>query len=144
MYRLIKIRVVRDFDRLEEQVRRGLDTLLEAHRTSVSFRPAADFYETAQGLVLRLELAGVPAEAISLTLAAHELVIQGCRRPPRPDGLRRFIHLEMGFGAFERRFQLPIPIDPEGISAAYADGILEVSLPRKERQSRQITVNSST
>ena len=144
MYRLIKIRVIRDFDRLEEQVRRGLDTLLEAHRTSASFRPAADFYETTEGLVLRLELAGVPAEAVSLSLTAHELVVQGCRRPPRPDGLRRFIHLEMGFGAFERRFRLPIPIDAEGVTAAYVDGILEVRLPRKEPQSRQITVKSST
>ena len=58
MHRLIKIRIIRDFEHLEEQMRRGFDTLLEAYKTPVSFRPAADFYETAQGLVLRLELAG--------------------------------------------------------------------------------------
>jgi HSP20 family protein len=144
MYRLIKIRIIRDFDRLEEQGRRGLDTFWEAHKTCASFRPAADFYETTQGLVLRLELAGMPAEAVSLSLTAHELVVQGCRRPPRPEDLRRFIHLEMGFGAFERRFTLPIAIDPEGVEAAFADGILEVRLPRKEPQSRQITVKTST
>ncbi|MFA4903293.1 MAG: Hsp20/alpha crystallin family protein [Desulfobaccales bacterium] len=144
MYRLIKIRVIRDFDRLEEQVRRGLDTLLEAHKTSASFRPAADFYETSQGLVLRLELAGVAAEDISLSLTAHELVVRGRRRPPPPEGLRRFIRLEIGFGAFERRFTLPLPIDSEGVEAAYVDGILEVRLPRKVPQSRQITVKSLT
>jgi HSP20 family protein len=144
MYRLIKIRVIRDFDRLEEQVRRGLDTLLEGHKTSASFRPAADFYETTEGLVLRLELAGVATEDISLSLTAHELVVRGRRRPPPPDGIRRFIHLELGFGTFERRFTLPTPIDPEGVEAAYVDGILEVRLTRKAPQSRQITVKSST
>jgi HSP20 family protein len=144
MYRLIKIRLIRDFDRLEEQVRRGFDTLLEAHRTAASFRPAADFFETTQGLVLRLELAGVAAEDLSLSLTAHELVVRGCRRPPRPDGLRRFIRLEMGFGAFERRFKLPIPVDPDSAEAAYVDGILEVRLPRKTPQRRQITVKSSS
>ncbi len=144
MYRLIKIRVIRDFDRLEEQVRRGLDTLLEAQKASASFRPAADFFETTQGLVLRLELAGVAAADISLSLTAHELVLRGCRRPARPEGLRRFIHLEMGFGAFERRFTLPIAIDSEGVEALYVDGILEVRLPRKTPQSRQIVVKSST
>jgi HSP20 family protein len=144
MYRLIKIRVIRDFDRLEEQVRCGLDTLLEAQKTSASFRPAADFFETTEGLVLRLELAGVAAEDIFLSLTARELVVRGCRRPPRQEGLRRFIHLEMGFGAFERRFTLPIPIDSEGVEAGYIDGILEVRLPRKAPQSRQITVKSST
>jgi HSP20 family protein len=144
MYRLIKIRIIRDFDCLEEQARRSLDTLLEAQKTSVSFRPAADFSETTRGLVLRLELAGVAAEDISLSLTAHELVVQGCRRPPRPEGLRRFIRLEMGFGAFERRFTLPIPIDPEGVEATYVDGILEVRLARKAPQSRQITIKSTT
>jgi HSP20 family protein len=144
MYRLIKIRVIRDFDRLEEQVRRGLDTLMEAHKTAASFRPAADFYETSQGLVLRLEVAGVAAEDISLSLTAHELLVRGFRRPPHPEGLRRFIRLEMGFGAFERRFTLPLSIDSEGVEAAYVDGILEVRLPRKVPQSRQITVKSST
>jgi HSP20 family protein len=144
MYRLIKIRVIRDFDRLEEQMRRGLDTLLEAHKASASFRPAADFYETTQGLVLRLDLAGVAAEDISLSLTAHELVVRGQRRPPPPDGIRRFIRLELGFGAFERSFTLPISIDPEAVEAGYIDGILEVRLPRKAPQSRQITVKSST
>jgi HSP20 family protein len=144
MYRLIKIRVIRDFDRLEEQVRRGLDTLMEAHKTSASFRPAADFYENSQGLVLRLEVAGVAAEDISLSLTAHELVVRGRRRPPPPEGLRRFIRLEIGFGAFERRFTLPISVDPDEVEAGYIDGILEVRLPRKVPQSRQITVKPST
>lgn len=143
MYRLIKIRVIRDFDRLEEEVRRGLDTLMEAQRTCASFRPAADFYETNQGLVLRLELAGVSPEDLSLSLTAQELVLRGCRRPPRPEGLRRFIHLEMGFGAFERRFKLPISIDSDNVEADYIDGILEVRMPRKISKSRHITVKSS-
>jgi HSP20 family protein len=144
MYRLIKIRIIRDFDRLEEQVRRGLDTMLEAHKTSASFRPSVDFYETTQGLVLRLELAGVAPDDISLSLTGHELVVRGRRRPPKPEDIRRFIRLEMGFGTFERCFTLPIPVDPEAVEAAYIDGILEVRLPRKAPQSRQITVKSST
>jgi ribokinase len=77
MHRLIKIRIIRDFEHLEEQMRRGFDTLLEAYKTPVSFRPAADFYETAQGLVLRLELAGVAAGDVSLTLTGHELRVRG-------------------------------------------------------------------
>ncbi len=143
MHRLIKIRIIRDFDRLEEQVRRGLDTLMEAHKTSASFRPAADFYETAQGLVLRLELAGVKAEDVGLSLAGQELVVRGRRRPPASEGIRRFIHLEMAFGTFERRFTLPISVNPEAVEARYADGVLEVYLPRKAPQTRQIPVKPS-
>ena len=140
MHRFIKIRIIRDFEFLEEQGRRSFDTLLEAYKTSVSFRPAADFYETIQGLVLRLELAGVAAEDVSLTLTGHELVVRGRRRPPAPEDIRRFVHLEMAYGIFERRFRLSIPIDSQGVEACYADGILEVHLPRKAPQTRTIPV----
>ena len=143
MHRLIKIRIIRDFEHLEEQVRRGFDHLLEAHKTSASFRPAADFYETTQGLVLRLELAGVTPGDVSLTLTGHELVVRGRRRPPPPEGIRRFMHQEMAFGLFERRFVLPIAVDAQAVEARYADGILEVSLPRKVPKTRQISVTPS-
>jgi HSP20 family protein len=143
MHRLIKIRIIRDFEHLEEQARRSLDTLLETYKTSASFRPAADFYETAQGLVLRLELAGVAPADVSLSLAGHELVVRGRRLPPPPEGIRRFVHLEMAFGSFERSFMLPIPVDPQRVEARYVDGVLEVSLPRKAPQTRKIPVNPS-
>ena len=144
MHRLIKIRIVRDLERLEEEARRRLDAVLETGAAGVSFRPAADFYETAQGLVLRLELAGVKPNDVSLSLAGQELIIRGRRQPPPPAGLRRFIHLEMGFGCFERGFLIPIPIDPQGVEARFADGILEVRLPRKIPQSRTIPVRTSS
>ncbi len=143
MHRLIKIRIIRDFEHLEEQVRRGFDALLEARKTSESFRPAADFYETAQGLVLRLELAGVAPGDVSLTLTGQELVVRGRRRPPPPEDIRRFIRLEMAFGIFERSFTLPIPIDPQGVEARYVEGVLIVHLPRKAPQTRTIPVKAS-
>lgn len=143
MHRLIKIRIIRDFEHLQEQVRRGLDSFLEAHKTAAFFRPAADFFETIQGLVLRLELAGVAAEDVSLSLAGQELIVRGRRNSPPPQGLQRFIYLEMACGIFERRFTLPIPVDPEEVEARYVDGILEIYLPRKAPQTRKIPVTSS-
>ena len=143
MHRLIKIRIVRDLDHLEERVRRWMDNVFESQDMAASFRPAADFYETAQGCVVRLDVAGVAKEDLSVSLAGQELIIRGLRLPPPPEGLRRFIHLEMGFGRFERRFRLPIPIDPQGVEAQYLDGILEVHLPRKKPRQVQITVKEA-
>lgn len=140
MHRLIKIRIIRDFERLEEQVRRCLDTFLECRPTGVSFSPAADFYETAQGLQIRIELAGVRPDQVSITLAGQELVVRGRRLPLAPEGIRRFIRLETASGSFERTFILPIPVDPQGIVARYAEGVLEIHLPRKVPQSRRIPV----
>jgi len=143
MHRLIKIRIVRDLDHLEERVRRWMDNVFELQDMSVFFRPHADFYETSQGCVVRLDVAGVAKEDLSITLVGQELIIRGRRLPPPPQGLRRFIHLEMGFGNFERRFAVPIPVDLRGVEAQYLDGILEVQLPRKKPRQVQITVKEA-
>ncbi len=144
MHRLIKIRIIRDFEHLEERWRCQPDPLDEASAPCrVHFRPAADFYETDQGLVLRLELAGVKPDSLSLSLAGQELVVRGRRQPPPPAGLRRFIHLEIGFGDFERCFVLPIAVDPQDVQARFLDGILEITLPRKAPQIRQIPVKQA-
>ncbi len=143
MHRLIRIRIIRDFEHLEERWRCRLDHLSESNRAAFHFRPAADFYETAQGLVLRLELAGVKPDSLSLSLAGQELVVKGRRLPPPPEDIRRFIRLEMGFGDFERSFILPIPVDPQGVQARFLDGILIIDLPRKAPQVRQIPVKQA-
>ncbi len=140
MHRLIRIRIIRDFEQMEERWRCQPEAWLGSTRPTLHFRPAADFYETAQGLVLRLEVAGIEPESLCLSLGGQELVVEGRRQAPSPEGIRRFIHLEMGFGAFERCFLLPIAVDLQGVQARYRDGILEVILPRKAPHIRQIPV----
>ncbi len=141
MHRLIKIRIARDFEHLRERMRTWMEAGVEPCGRTVSFRPPADFYETSRGLVLRLEVAGLAPDDLTLTLAGQELVIRGHRQPPPPEeGIVRFIHLEMGFGAFERCFFLPVAIDPQRVRAEYRDGILEVHLPRQEPRSRKIPI----
>jgi HSP20 family protein len=140
MMRLFKIRIMRDFDRLEERVRRWMDNVYEFQETGVSFRPPVDFFETSQGLVLRMELAGVAKDDLSLTLCGQELVIQGRRSPLHPEGVTRFLRHEINHGVFERRFRIPVAVDPEGLQAQYQDGILEVFLPRLAPLSRRIRV----
>jgi HSP20 family protein len=140
MHRLIRIRFLRDFESLEERVRLWKATLYSPGAKGATFQPPADFYETAQGLVVRLDLAGVAKEDLSLSLAGQELVVRGRRQPPPPQGLCRFLTLEIGFGVFERTFHLPLAIDPDGVEAIYQDGILEINLPRKKTQKLQIAV----
>ena len=89
MHRLIKIRIIRDFEQMEERWRWQPDVWFGSSRPHLHFRPAADFYETAQGLVLRLEVAGIQPESLCLSLAGQELVVEGRRQPPPPEGIRR-------------------------------------------------------
>ncbi len=130
MHRLIKIRLIRDYESLEERMRGWKDVFLGLKEPPAAFQPAADLLETARGLVLRLEVPGVAPDDLSLALAGQELIIRGRRRPEHPEGARRFLHRELVHGPFERTFRLPLAIDPGQVEARLTDGILEVVLPR--------------
>jgi len=132
MVRLIKIRIIRDFDRLEEMANRWRDALFHYGEAPSPWRPAADLYETPEGVVLRLEVAGVEPDELSVALAGQDLVIKGRRPPCHPEAVRRFLRHEIGHGCFERSFTLPIPVDAGEIRANCQNGILEVYLPRKQ------------
>ncbi|MBW1992442.1 MAG: Hsp20/alpha crystallin family protein [Deltaproteobacteria bacterium] len=128
MHRFIKIRLIRDYESLEDRVRTWREVFLGFREAM--FRPAADLFETTQGLVLRLEVPGVAPEDLSVALAGQELIIRGRRFASHPPGTKRFLHQELVYGPFERSFLLPLPIDPEQVQAFCLNGILEVVLPR--------------
>jgi HSP20 family protein len=140
MHRMITIRFVRDFDLMAERARVEKDRWLEPGGAPLLFRPAADLLETRGGVTLRLDAAGVSLADLTISLAGQDLLIRGRRRAFRPEGPARFLHQEIITGDFERRFRIPIPVDQEQVEARYADGILEVWLPRLEPKARQIRV----
>lgn len=142
----IIIRFTKDFERLEEQMRRLVDDLFgpagpSLASTTPRFRPAVDMYETPEELVLRMELAGVFKEDLSLTLNRQELVISGRRHFATADPVRRFLHLEIDYGLFERTFRIPRLIEESEVRAEYDNGILEVRLPwRRPTPAKRIAI----
>ena len=140
MHRLIKIRIVRDLEHLEERMRSWRDRLFPISDVELPFRPAADLYETPEGLVLRLEIPGADREDLGIDLSGQELVIRGQRRPVPPANTSRVLHYEIAYGSFERSFHIPIPVNPEDVTARYEHGILEVRLPRRRPHVRRIPV----
>jgi HSP20 family protein len=140
MHRLIKIRIIRDLEHLEDRLRAWGERLFPFADETLPFRPPADLYETPEGLVLRLEVPGVAPEDLSVDLAGQALTVRGRRRPAPPPQVLRVLHFEMTYGLFERSFHLPLAVDSEGVSARYVDGVLEIILPRHHPVSRRIPV----
>lgn len=142
----IKIKFAKDFELLEERMRRLMENMFgpwsgPATPAAPQFQPAADIYETPQALIIRMELAGLTTADIALTLHRQELVVSGRRRFPANDPVRRFHRLEIDYGTFVRRFQLPKVVDESQVEAEYHNGILIIKLHwRQASPPRQITI----
>ena len=91
-------------------------------------------------VVVRVELAGVRSEDLRVTVDGGTLRVSGVRRVIDRSDVKRLHQMEIATGPFERRVQIPVPIDREAVSANLADGFLTVVLPRREAGPRQVEI----
>jgi HSP20 family protein len=94
------------------------------------WRPATDLYESAEEFVIIMDIAGITAADISLKIHDKILTIRGIRREKTGEAKRHFHKMEIDHGLFERRIEIPNPIDPEKTRARYSQGFLEIHLPK--------------
>jgi HSP20 family protein len=91
--------------------------------------PAVDVLETSDRFVVLVELPGLTHDDVQLQHHEGRLTISGMRRE-RELPCEQFHRIERGHGSFSRTFQLPAPIDAEGITADLRDGVLTVTCPK--------------
>jgi HSP20 family protein len=108
---------------------------------NADFAPAVDVHEDSERLVLQAELPGVKREDIDVSIDANVLTLKGERKLEKEEQGRRYHRVERSYGTFVRQFQLPSNVDTAKIDAQLSDGILTVSLNKKqELKPRKIDV----
>ena len=124
---------------------RDMDQLMErfmgtnGEGTSPTAYAPANLWEEEGKWCVELELPGVKQDEIDVTLEKNTLRITAERKAPAED--RKYWHQERAYGRFERIFNLPETVDPEGIEAELADGVLKLTLAKKpEAQPKKIEV----
>ena len=107
------------------------------------YQPLTDIVETDDGLTLIVEMPGVAADDVDVTLERRVLTIRGTVRATTPETLQ-LAYAEYGEGNFERAFTLPDDFDPDQIGASVSHGVLTVTLPRAAgAQPRKIAVTAA-
>ena len=114
----------------------------ETTRTRPVQRPIADIYETKEALVVVLELPGVDADGLNVTLDKRLLTVSGRTSAGAPKGCTLTLS-EYRVADFERSFTLAETIDNDHIEANLKDGVLKVTLPKAgPAPARTIHVNA--
>ena len=115
--------------------------MLSEPRAGRPWSPAVDIYETDNELVLRADLPGVNAGDINVNVENQALTIAGERTFSKEDASRGYHRIERSYGSFMRSFAVPSTFDTEKIAADYTNGVLTVTLAKKEAaKPRQVKV----
>jgi HSP20 family protein len=96
------------FERADRCHRRFF-ALLGGHTRESIWEPPADVFETDSEIWIVVALPGVPVDAIALRVEGSELILQTRRPPCAGMEARRIRRLEIPYGTFERRIELPTP-----------------------------------
>ena len=107
------------------------------------WQPAVDIVEMANhDVVVKVDLPDMTREEIKVNYENNVLSIEGERKFAKETKGETHHRIERGYGAFRRSFTLPAVIDGARVEAAYQNGVLTVTLPRREEtRPRQIQVN---
>jgi len=95
--------------------------------------PAVDISETENELVLKADIPDVDPKNVAIQLENGTLTLKGERRfEEQKNGHKGFHRIERSYGSFVRAFSLPDTVEGEKVRADYKNGVLTVTLPKKE------------
>ena len=131
-------------DRLFNQLwRPGFDRVsTEGETEAVTLRPRVDIFESNEAYVLEADLPGVKKDDLEVEIERNVLRIAATRKSERGEELQG-LHVERATNArFARSFTLGREVDADKIEARFTDGVLRLTLPKKEQAlPRRISVN---
>lgn len=133
---------------LQEQVNRLFGNALEhsgEESNLTTWAPAVDIYETEQELVVKADLPEVDPKQLDIRVENNLLTIRGERKFEKKVNEDNYLRVERAYGSFSRSFSLANTVNSEAIKAEYQNGVLTLTIPkREEAKPKQIKVNVGT
>ena len=106
--------------------------------------PAVDILENEQSLVLKADIPGMTENEIGISIENGTLTLKGERKFEKQEDKAGYHRIERSYGTFARSFLLPDSVDAEHVAADYKNGLLTVTIPKKEvAKPRKIEVKVS-
>ena len=102
----------------------------QAARPLRRWLPAMDLVESGDHFVLTADLPGLTEADVNIELEDRVLTISGERKSASESTEKGYRRIERAYGSFRRSLTLPEGVDADAVTAKFADGVLEVSIPK--------------
>ncbi len=103
--------------------------------------PAMDIYESDDAIKISAELPGLDKKDVEITVNNNVLTIKGEKKIDKEIKKENYYRCERSYGTFVRSFTIADYVDPENIKAQFKNGVLEITIPKKEHaKPKEITI----
>lgn len=108
-----------------------------------SWEPAVDIYEADDAIVVKAEVPGIERDQVNVEVKDGILMLRGERKFEQEVKEENYHRIERSYGTFQRSFTLPSSVDPDKVHAKLRNGVLEVTLRKKEQaRPKQIRISA--
>ncbi|MBI5149340.1 MAG: Hsp20/alpha crystallin family protein [Candidatus Omnitrophica bacterium] len=115
---------------------------LKAGNGGTLWLPEVDIVDEKDQIRVKADVPGMKKDEIEVNVENDVLTIRGEKKEEKEIKEKDFIRSERYYGAFHRSFSLPSSVDASKVNASYKDGVLEITLPKKEgAKPKQIKVD---
>ena len=137
----------RELRSLQDEMTRLFSGVMPANREDFmaagAWNPSVDIFEDKDRLILEAELPGMKREDFDISVENNVLTLRGERKFEKKAEGDNYHRVERSYGSFTRSFTLPQTVSAEGATADFDNGVLRVSLPkREETKARKIEITS--
>jgi len=131
--------------RIRKEIDRMFNEYFSEPRFAEEFKeawrePLCDFKDTEDALLLSIEIPGVNKENIEIKATENEIEVKAEAKKLIHEEKEGFYKRERSYKGFYRKMTLPCKIIPEQVQADYKDGVLEIKLPKKEKEKKKEAV----
>ena len=120
----------REFDRLFKDA--FTPYMGESELSTRTWAPPVDIYETENDIVLKAELPGFDPKDVEVKVEDNTLYLKGERKFEKEVNNESYHRVERSYGSFARSFSLPNSISTDKVKAEFKDGLLTLTLPKRE------------
>jgi HSP20 family protein len=115
--------------------------LMSEPRANRPWSPSVDIFETEDALTLKADLPDVKIDDIDVRVEHQTLTLRGQRKFEKDESVKGYHRIERSYGEFVRSFAVPSTVDTEKVEADYKNGVLTITLPKKEAaKPRQVKI----
>ena len=106
-----------------------------------SHSPPSDVHETLEGVIIRMELPGVPRENVDVRVRGNRIEVCGEKTPDTAGEDASYLCLERSFGRFQRAFDVAGSVNLNRMTAVLKEGVLVLFLPKvPDRRGRELRI----